>query len=189
MLLAKICYPASGFIGPSRRPLTRLPEPHCLGSRIPVARRASATLRAPCSNRYALSQWRTGCRLLGKLLGDLTRGRGKPLVKPHSGREGAEIAPRRSPVRVRLAPSKPPEIGGFPVGEERLAKHPGARSTRCTQVPEMHRNTASASASRHRLEQIVGGTRGLTRNAQLPTRAQQSLTRASARMRAGPPTR
>jgi hypothetical protein len=42
---------------------------------------------------------------LGKVLGDLTRGRGKPLVKPHSGREGAEIAPRRSPVRVRLAPS------------------------------------------------------------------------------------
>jgi hypothetical protein len=41
---------------------------------------------------------------LGKVLGELTRRLGKPLVKPNSGQEGAEIAPRRSPVRVRLAP-------------------------------------------------------------------------------------
>jgi hypothetical protein len=51
-----------------------------------------------------LSYWRTGCRLLGKVLGELTRRLGKQLVKPDSGEGSAEIAPRRSPVRVRLAP-------------------------------------------------------------------------------------
>jgi hypothetical protein len=52
-----------------------------------------------------LSYWRTGCRVLGKVLGEPTRRLGNPLVKPNSGAESAEIAPRRSPVRVRLAPS------------------------------------------------------------------------------------
>ena len=52
----------------------------------------------------ALSYWRTGCRVLGKVLGEITRRLEKPLVKPNSGQESAEIAPRRSPVRVRLAP-------------------------------------------------------------------------------------
>ena len=53
----------------------------------------------------ALSYWRTGRRVLGKVLGEITRRLEKPLVKPNSGQESAEIAPRRSPVRVRLAPS------------------------------------------------------------------------------------
>jgi hypothetical protein len=50
----------------------------------------------------ALSYWRTGCRVLG----EITRRLEKPLVKPNSGQESAEMAPRRSPVRVRLAPSR-----------------------------------------------------------------------------------
>jgi hypothetical protein len=62
----------------------------------------------------ALSYWRTGCRVLGKVLGELTRRLGKPLVKPNPGPESAEIAPRRSPVRVRLAPQgKGPHSGPF----------------------------------------------------------------------------
>jgi hypothetical protein len=72
--------------------------------------------------------------VLGKVLGELTLRLGKPLVKPNSGQESAEIAPRRSPVRVRLAPSKPPEIGGFLVGES-ACFGPGARCSdalRCT---------------------------------------------------------
>jgi hypothetical protein len=52
----------------------------------------------------ALFYWRTGCRLLGKVLGELTRRLAEQLVKPNSGQESAEIAPTRSPVRVRLAP-------------------------------------------------------------------------------------
>jgi hypothetical protein len=52
----------------------------------------------------SLSYWRTGCRVLGKVLEELTRRLGKPLVKPNSAQESADIAPRRSPVRVRLAP-------------------------------------------------------------------------------------
>jgi hypothetical protein len=38
-----------------------------------------------------------GARLLGKVLGELTRRLGKPLIRPNSGPESAEIAPRRSP--------------------------------------------------------------------------------------------
>jgi hypothetical protein len=45
-----------------------------------------------------------GYRVLGKVLGELTGRLGKPLVKLNSGEKSAEIAPRRSPVRVRLAP-------------------------------------------------------------------------------------
>jgi hypothetical protein len=55
-----------------------------------------------CNGR-ALSYWRTGCGLLGKVLGEPTRRLGKRLVKLNSGQASAEIAARRSPVRVRLA--------------------------------------------------------------------------------------
>jgi hypothetical protein len=44
---------------------------------------------------------------------------GKQLVKPNSGQESPEIAPRRSPVRVRLAPS--PGIRGLYAGFGRSA--------------------------------------------------------------------
>ena len=37
-------------------------------------------------------------------MGELAGSLGKPLVKPISGQKSAKIAPRRSPVRVRLAP-------------------------------------------------------------------------------------
>jgi hypothetical protein len=67
------------------------------------------------SQWWALSYWRTSCRVLGKVLGELTRRLGKPLVKPNSAQTSAEIAPRRSPVRVRLAPSKPRKSGLFVV--------------------------------------------------------------------------
>jgi hypothetical protein len=65
--------------------------------------------RSGCSPREqhrALCDWRSGCRLLGKVLEESTRRLGKPLVKPNSCPASAEIAPRRSPVRVRLAPSR-----------------------------------------------------------------------------------
>jgi hypothetical protein len=41
-----------------------------------------------------LSYWRTGCRVLGRVLGELTGRLGKPPVKPNSGQKSAEIAPR-----------------------------------------------------------------------------------------------
>jgi hypothetical protein len=84
-----------------------------------VTRRRSACRLGP--RWWALSYWRTGCRVLGKVLGEPTGWLGNPLVKPNSGHASAEIAPRRSPVRVRLAPWKPPQTGGFLVERQRLA--------------------------------------------------------------------
>jgi hypothetical protein len=172
-------------------------RPHERASRRPRGRdcrvavpRASPRLDKPAfralrPSAAGVSYWRTGCRVLGKVLGELTCRLGKPLVKPNSGQQSAEIAPRRSPVRVRLAPSKPPQIGGFPVGEERLAKHPGARSTRCTHVP---RDTPKHGDRKREPPSGADcwGNEGLTRNARLPTRAQQSLTRCVGQNARGP---
>jgi hypothetical protein len=92
--------------------------------------------RSDCSSRsrrQALSCWRTGARLLGKVLGELTRRLGKPLIRPNSGPESAEIAPRRSPVRVRLVPLETAANRGFLVGRERMTT--SRRSDlRCTQL-------------------------------------------------------
>jgi tRNA(Ile2) C34 agmatinyltransferase TiaS len=43
-------------------------------------------------------------KMLGKVLGEKKRRPGKRATKPITGGEGEWIAPRRSPVRVRLAP-------------------------------------------------------------------------------------
>jgi hypothetical protein len=67
--------------------------------------RGSKRLQPAISARgQALSHRRTSCRLLGKLLGESSSGARNRLTKPYFGPESAEIAPRRSPVRVRLAP-------------------------------------------------------------------------------------
>jgi hypothetical protein len=58
----------------------------------------------PSSVTAGVVRLENGLRLLGKVLGELTRRLAKQVVKPNSGQESAEIAPRRSPVRVRLAP-------------------------------------------------------------------------------------
>jgi integrase len=99
-------------------PVTRDLEDGSDGTRTRDLRRDRPAFRPlPRPRRQALSYWRTGCRLLGKLLGHSFCGARNRLTKPDFGLESAEIAPRRSPVRVRLAPSKPPQIGGFLLGE------------------------------------------------------------------------
>ena len=62
----------------------------------------------------SLSEWRTGRGLLGKLLGETVPCTGNGSTKPRTASCSAGIAPRRSPVRVRLAPpSKALETGPF----------------------------------------------------------------------------
>jgi class 3 adenylate cyclase len=59
----------------------------------------------------ALSYWQTSRRVLGKMLGRASGCTGNGLSLPLQGIRSDWIAPRRSPVRVRLAPLKPPQLG------------------------------------------------------------------------------
>ena len=61
---------------------------------------------AACSS--SLSYWRTAAKLLGKVLGARSPRARNGSAKPDPVESAAGIAPRRSPVRVRLAPNRSP---------------------------------------------------------------------------------
>jgi hypothetical protein len=119
------------------------PRPPRISARGAVG--ASPSARSPM---VALSYWRTGCRVLGKVLGELTCRLAKPLVKPNSGHKSAEIAPRRSPVRVRLAALETAANQRFSCWES-ARPHPGAGTSdalRCTRNQHLTRRTRPPEA-------------------------------------------
>jgi len=126
-----------------------------------LSRRTCPKLRGRCGSYHGsgqtrrndrvgkvLSQWRTDSRLLGKVLGAASTLGEKGSTMRFPATSGAWIAPRRSPVRVRLAPRKLPANRSFSCGEGLLTT--SRRS--CLKCAQVHYGTplCRAFAARRR---------------------------------------
>jgi hypothetical protein len=109
------------------------------------------------SSGKVLSYWRTDSRLLGKALGAASAIGRKGLNHAVPATSGDWIGPRRSPVRVRLAPSKTAANRWFSYWEERRRTSRRSVHQMDSGVPRSTETRATTTASPRRLEQIVGG--------------------------------